>query len=313
MHYAIKCPRCGLRNVQSAKKVWFINGFLLFARYGSRIRIGCEECVRVQLTQDLLFNLFGGWWCLPWGLATPFVVLQNLVALLSKSDVAELEGALLACGIDPADVRLDEYGFTSEQRRMVEAAFCVLSQSAYADGTVDPAEARLAIAVMTRLTQGRLTTTQISAGLRSHRHSTERLDDLPFEYRLDLMRMALSIILSDQVLSGEERAFFYQLGSRLGLDPAHVRRFLDEAMGQGVPGTSQDRDPSFSRACSVLGVGAHPTIAEIKQAFRGLMLRNHPDRSGTDPARKAASHNASVEINWAYEYLMREMAGAGVP
>jgi hypothetical protein len=55
-------------------------------------------------------NLLFGWWCFPWGIATPVVVIQNIVSALTASE-ATTEEYLRACGIDPATARVDDDAF----------------------------------------------------------------------------------------------------------------------------------------------------------------------------------------------------------
>jgi hypothetical protein len=77
-------------------KLWFLQGFLLFARYGTRFEVGCRPCVRSRISARLVANLLFGWWCFPWGIGTPFVVLQNLAAFATPGEGALNELLTLA-------------------------------------------------------------------------------------------------------------------------------------------------------------------------------------------------------------------------
>ena len=114
MSYAIKCPHCEDGQVEVAKKLWFIQGWLIFTRYGTQTHVGCRPCVSRKVQQTTIRNLLFGWWCFPWGVATPVVVIQNLIAALTTSERTTDE-YLRACGIDPAAARVDVGGFAREQ------------------------------------------------------------------------------------------------------------------------------------------------------------------------------------------------------
>ena len=105
--YAIQCPLCQQREfIETASKVWFMYGFILFTRYGSRVHIGCRACVRQQVASSLLKNLLGGWWCIPWGSSRPSwsfrtsspCCYSRLLAWLRKR-FAMLESILMTCGL----------------------------------------------------------------------------------------------------------------------------------------------------------------------------------------------------------------------
>src|SRR5437899_376480 len=114
MALGIDCPHCDAAPIEVAKKTWFMRGFLLFARYGSRTHVGCRRCVNRKVRADLVASLLFGWWCVPWGAGTPLVVLQNLALLAgpNRSFASTLDSVLLSVGIRRADVEVDERGFT---------------------------------------------------------------------------------------------------------------------------------------------------------------------------------------------------------
>jgi preprotein translocase subunit Sec63 len=49
----------------------------------------------------------------------------------------------------------------------------------------------------------------------------------------------------------------------------------------------------------LLGLGEAATLKEIKQAYRKMAFRYHPDRAGEDPERE----EEMKKLNWAYKLL----------
>jgi hypothetical protein len=87
----VTCPYCQTETVEVARKAWFLTGFVLAARYGTRHFVGCRGCVNNQLRKTLFATALGGWWSIPWGLATPIVIVQNLWQFSDKPSDDELE------------------------------------------------------------------------------------------------------------------------------------------------------------------------------------------------------------------------------
>jgi hypothetical protein len=115
IHTGVTCPHCSTGKVETIRKVWFLYGFLIFARYGSKTLIGCETCVKNAVWKNFAVCLLGGWWCFPWGLATPVVLAQNLSAALTApspdKERADLEGIFASAGIPLTEVQGPEDRF----------------------------------------------------------------------------------------------------------------------------------------------------------------------------------------------------------
>jgi len=84
------CPHCGQRPIAAARKPWFIQSFVFVTRYGTKVFIGCRECVRAKVQSNLLTSALVGWWGIPWGLGTPLVIVQNLM-VLQQDEARDLE------------------------------------------------------------------------------------------------------------------------------------------------------------------------------------------------------------------------------
>jgi len=58
----------------------------------------------------------------------------------------------------------------------------------------------------------------------------------------------------------------------------------------------------ISEACRLLGLGETATLKEIKQAYRRMAFRHHPDTSNSE--NKAQGEEAMKKLNWAHKLLM---------
>lgn len=315
--YAISCPVCGVERIEVAHKLWFMHGFILVARYGTRTIVGCAQCVRQKSVRELAVNAVGGWWCFPWGIGTPAVIVQNLILVLLGSRANEVEAVLRAAGIDPSEVKLDQSGLTREQRRLLRAAGHVLATVVWADGKIAPKEHARALIILQQFAGGRITPERAAQFFHDGQTWTGDLSDLDFDLRETLLQMALDIALADGELALPEIAILHDLAKRLGFPPKAVESMLDQVFGRrpaGEPSGSsresrQRRRPAgveeVARAAAILGVAVTATMVEVKQAWRSAMMRYHPDRSRGDRNLEAEFTKRSQEINWAHEILKR--------
>lgn len=315
--YAISCPVCGVERIEVAHKLWFMHGFILVARYGTRTIVGCAQCVRQKSVRELAVNAVGGWWCFPWGIATPAVIVQNLILVLLGSRANEVEAVLRAAGIDPSEVKLDQSGLTREQRRLLRAAGHVLVTVVWADGKIAPKEHAQALTILQQFAGGRITPERAAHFFHDGQTWTGDLSALDFDLRETLLQMALDIALADGELALPEIAILHDLAKRLGFPPKAVESMLDQVFGRrpaGEPSGSsresrQRRRPAgveeVARAAAILGVAVTATMVEVKQAWRSAMMRYHPDRSRGDRNLEAEFTKRSQEINWAHDILKR--------
>jgi uncharacterized tellurite resistance protein B-like protein len=272
--YGIKCPVCNTAWVSDARQLWFLHGMVLAARYGSRTVIGCGPCVRSKGRDIALTNALAGWWCVPWGLGTPFVILQNAAELSRRPDPRIVDAVLRSAGVDPEEVRLDSDGFTTEQRRLLGAAGHVLATAMWADGRAAPAEHGRALAILQQFAGSRLTTERAEALLEEGRHWEGSLSALPLEIRHSLLAMAIDIALADGPLAMVEIAMLHAVADRLGFAPGIVKTMLDDLTGkrsadEATQGSARRRrynHEATERAAAILGVARTAGLIEIKQA-----------------------------------------------
>ena len=308
--YHVLCPYCGARRVETIKRVRILRGYVLFARSGHVTLIGCSPCVTARAKKELWINLLAGWWCVPWGIFTPGVVLQNIYAILTSASQRDLEDALRRAGVDPEDVRVDSRGFTGEQRRMLDAAYAVLGRAILADGRVDRRELDLACAIIQRLTNFRIARDEIIDSLLLSDPASVRFHWFDSSYRVALLRMAADVASIDGFVADSEVQYLRRVARALDLEEEFVEALLREVRGLG-PGAPHPReaDDDLARALACLGVSNPFDILEIKAAYRRMMLRYHPDRAGGDRQTQERYLRIAQEINWAYDYLLR-YAGA---
>jgi DnaJ-domain-containing protein 1 len=304
--YQITCPHCGVRLVDAAKRLWILRGFILAARYGTVTLVGCTPCVRAQVTRELWTNLAAGWWCFPWGLGTPLVVLQNLIELLAPATAGAIEDALQRAGLDPDEVRVDARGFSGEQRRMLDAAYAVLGRAILADGRIDGREIDLACRIIIRLTGDRVSRDEVIDALLLADPDAIHYHGLRTDYRIALLRMALDVARTDGIITSGERQYLQRVASMLGIGADVLEEILGNAWGQhAADSRTRPANDDLARALACLEISDPTDILAVKAAYRRQMLHHHPDRAGRNAEVQARYHRKAQEINWAYDYLLR--------
>ena len=322
VRYHLRCPHCNSRLVDDARRLWFLQGWLVIARYGAATVVGCGPCVRRTTWQRLAMNTLFGWWCVPWGLGTPFVMLQNLSALVLPPDQTTIDAALRAAGLDPIELRLDERGFTREQRSIAEAARWAIA--AALGPTPSPVARARALTILGQFAGGRIAAEDMAAWLAAAPPSPpDGFATLAFDLRHTLLVMGIDVALAGGTLDLGRMVRLTGLADRLGFGPGAVEAILNGAFDPRAAGAreagktdehartgprrrSGPTPDEMNRARTVLGVSGSATLLEIKQAWRQGVLRHHPDRAGPDRARQAAHLARTQELNWAYGVLRQE-------
>lgn len=307
---ALICPHCERRAVSVAKKIWFLHGFIFFASYGSKRVIGCRGCVDKRVAINLLVCLLVGWWCFPWGLGTPLVVLQNLVflALPNRALHRALDETLALAGTARSEVEVGDDGLTVGQRRMVDVLVAALAETLWADGHADDAEVALASALVTGSTGGRVDAASATTRLRSSippvQHSARLLEE---DFRFEVFVMAAKVAKVDDLVTEDELKMLFSLADRLGIEASFAEAALRQLFADATTAEWPLADSNVARALEILGVCQDTPLVEVKQRYRTLMLRHHPDLAGTDPNQQQAAHDRAKEINWAYELLTAKL------
>lgn len=204
-------------------------------------------------------------------------------------------------------------------RSFVRPLFLVMGFLAKSDGRVSEKEIRAARTLMHRLGLDPAETRRAMDWFRDgkrpefavHRtlHELRRETRSGGEMRALFVRLLLEVALSKNVLHRRERAALWTICSELDIGRVELAQL--EAMlraqkgfrGAAAGGVDAAR---LERAYAVLGVSRSSTNAEIKQAYRRLMNRNHPDKlagGAADPALVLAAQERTREIRGAWDML----------
>lgn len=207
--------------------------------------------------------------------------------------------------------RLPEY-FT-------RALFQIMGFVAKADGRVSEDEIRAARALMHRLSMGSAQISQAVAWFDSGKKRTFPLLDTVRQLKHDsqrqpqlrglLLRFLMEVSLSKASLQQRERTVLWRICSELDIGRVELAQL--EAMLRAQRGFRKspagNADAARVRAAyTTLGVDRAATNVEIKQAYRRLMNKNHPDKiagSNPLPAEVAAAEKSTRDIRTAYEML----------
>lgn len=78
------CPTCGEHgvgwNIVHTRRV---TGLLVASVRSTRPRAGCSTCIQSAALKDALYTFMLGWWSISGAIATPFVLIDNLLTALS--------------------------------------------------------------------------------------------------------------------------------------------------------------------------------------------------------------------------------------
>ncbi len=244
-------------------------------------------------------NLALGWWCFPWGIATPIAVFQNLIALMFRPP-GVLNEALSNAGIYRDDVLVDEFGLTGEERRVLWAVLTYTGRLISAGG--DPRIIRAAADVASQLSGGAVGIDDALAVADEARTTPVAAQAFDSETCLLLLRVVADLATrfgppSTSVAGAAER-----IGDQLGADD-HTMRVL--------MGLEEDHEPvarataeELTVAFSVLGVEPDAPIVEVRSRYRALMLESHPDHASAHGLDEASATAAAQRLNWAYHIVM---------
>lgn len=296
MAYAIPCPHCKQRPVEGVRDAWFIYGFLILSWHGSRSHVGCNACTRNRVGLNLLLVSLFGWWCFPWGLGTPIVMIQNLVSLLSPPNEAALTGMLRAKGIDPDDLRAGSGGRTAGDQRLVDGVLVTLHGMVWADGSADPREIEVGAAVAAKMLGRLVTADEVTAVLAKAECTIEaNPKQLPDDAKPILMKAACLVAKADGVVEPEEVEALREIGRRLGLKDDVIEKFVASL---GAPAAPKADDADLRAiAASVLGVEPDAPPAEIRAAYQAQMMAAQGETAEVVAAQ-------TEKLKFAYETLL---------
>lgn len=293
----IPCPHCGTRNIETVRSAWYIRGFLVFAQWGSNAYVGCLPCTRKKVLGSLAITTLIGWWCFPWGLGTPIVLIQNGFSILSGADRPALASFLAMQGIAIDEVELDASGQAPGQARLIEAVLTVLHRMVWADGSADPREIDVGTQVAGRMLGDLVDAAHVHSVL-SKPDSPGVIDvtSLPADTRAITMKAAAAVAAADDVIDDAEVEVLKELGNTLQVPKALVQSLI--ASLNGDVQVEAERNELRAVAADVLAISPDAPAAQIQAKYRAALL----SASGIDEEDEAAE--ARERIQWAYQTLM---------
>ncbi|HEU4662482.1 MAG TPA: co-chaperone DjlA [Dokdonella sp.] len=207
----------------------------------------------------------------------------------------------------------------------VEPLFAFAGALAKSDGRVSQAEIDAAEALITRLgldgAQRRAAIERFTAGKQAEFNVNFAIGELSAwcanrrDSAFIVLDLLLDLVYAEGPLAGAKLDLVRRLCAALGVRE-HELAALSAMKGYGGwQGTRPSGDagrappsrPSQVDPYAVLGITRAASDRDIKQAYRRLMSKHHPDKLGEVPDEvKRRSEERSREINAAYEHIQAE-------
>jgi DnaJ like chaperone protein len=254
------------------------------------------------------------------GAAVGVLLVSPVLKTLSVA-AGYLAGRQFDRGFDAQRQAFDDLGSASNRlsEAYVRALFTCMGHVAKADGRVSEDEIRAARLVMHRLN---LSPAQVRKAI--HWFDEGKQPGFPLvqtlrelrrvharraEQRTLFVRLLLEVVLAGSRLRAQERALIWVMCKefdigRVELAQLEAMILAQKGFRRSPAGTADTA--RLRRAYRTLGVDESSTNDEIKQAYRRLMNRNHPDKlagSKLDEAAMADAERRTREIRGAYEML----------
>ena len=201
----------------------------------------------------------------------------------------------------------------------VRALFQSMGHLAKSDGRVSEVEIRAARSIMHRIglgpakvrnainwfDDGKRTDFPLQQTIRRTRRVAARKREL----RLLFVRLLLEVVMATDRFNQKKRALIWTICTEFDIGRVELAQL--EAMIRAQKGFRHSPAGNADAArvknsYQTLGVDQSATNAEIKQAYRRLMSRNHPDKiAGSNPGPEliAESERRTREVRSAYEML----------
>ena len=253
-------------------------------------------------------------------------IVGGACGLLLGGPLGALLGAALGHGFDKGLKQHDTLAFEGDEaaRERVQSAFftatfSVLGHIAKADGRVTPDEIRAARRLMNELALNAQQREAAIALFRRGKAADFPLDEVLDQFRAvagrrrNLLRMFLEVLLHGAYADGqvrpEERRVLEDVCARLSVPLPELRRMESLIAAQyaaAAAAMAGRAEPSLQDAYASLGVGAEDDPAAIKQAYRRLLNRHHPDKlvaKGLPEEMMALAAQKTHDIKQAYERI----------
>ena len=253
-----------------------------------------------------------------------FILIGAVIGLLIGGSRGLLIGALLGYVIGRGLQSTILSGAGLMQSQFLESTFAVMGALCKADGVVSHDEIRVAEETFSRLHLSSEQREMAKAAFNRGKApgfdldaEADKLSSLRYG-RLPLLQLFLQIqcmaIAADGKVHPAEHAMLVRLARRLGLTERDVSQ-LEALLRAASEGPSRGPRPTtrarLADAHTALGLSSDASVAEIKQAYRRLMSKNHPDKltaKGLPESMREIAEERAREINVAYD-LIKEARG----
>ncbi|WP_028695745.1 TerB family tellurite resistance protein [Pseudomonas cremoricolorata] len=246
---------------------------------------------------------------------------STLVGLGAGFAVASIPGALLGALLGQAmDRRLRVQGWSDLRERLQgrsplrdeELLFVLLGRLAKSDGRVEPPHIHQARQEMLRLNLSEASRLRAIEAFNRGKSGKDRLDHHLRRISAQphasegTLRACWRMVWADGKAGRHERALLADWGGKLGLGRQQVQALAREY----EPRAAQTTEPalSYAAALQLLGVAADTEAGQVKQAYRRLLSRHHPDKlqgSGASEARVREATTRTRELHQAYAVVRK--------
>lgn len=234
--------------------------------------------------------------------------------------IASIPGALLGALLGQAmDRRLQLHSWAHLREKLGgrpvlrddEVLFVLLGRLAKSDGRVVEAHIQQARQEMQRLEMKDLARQRAIAAFNLGKAGREKVDGHLQRLKLQphaaegVLRACCRMAWADGRAGRDERELLLHWGRQLGWSAAKVQALA----GDYEPRKAALEGPgSYAEALRLLGVTTDTGSGEVKQAYRRLISRNHPDKlqgSGASPARVCEATERTRELHQAYAIIRK--------
>lgn len=234
--------------------------------------------------------------------------------------VASIPGALLGALLGQAmDRRLQLHSWAHLREKLGgrpvlrddEVLFVLLGRLAKSDGRVVEGHIQQARQEMQRLDMNEDARKRAIAAFNLGKGGRERVEAHLQRLKLQphaaegVLRACCRMAWADGRAGRDERELLLHWGRQLGWSAAKVQALA----GDYEPRKAALEGPgSYAESLRLLGVGPETDASEIKQAYRRLVSRHHPDKlqgSGASPARVREATERTRELHQAYAIIRK--------
>lgn len=201
------------------------------------------------------------------------------------------------------------------EERYIATLFLLFGHLARADGHVSQQEAELGEQLITRLDLNRhgrkLAVHQFERGkqggfnLQAELQAFTAIHPPRSARALGLLDVLIELARADGRLRPAERGLLEKIATGLGVNPLDLKRRLDEGQPLPViPPLTASRSALLERAYALLGIAAEASDDDVRQAYRRLLSRLHPDKlagQGLSPKVLQGAQERTQEVRGAYE------------